>query len=408
MRIVHVMDHSLPGTDGYAIRAKYLLEAQAAAGHQVTVLTSPSQGAEAVEETLNGVTYRRSHFSPAQAAFVRRGAKHLVFGSAIQARLSRLLDESPTDIVHAHTPFTVARPALAEARRRGLPFVYEKRNLWEQSARARGKTSGRWPFFQIAQALDRSVTLKSDAVFTITEALRERTAAHGGDARRIFVVGNGVDTDSFHPVAPSAELRQKCLGDGSFVFGFVGSFFKFEGLPLLIEAFARVHATHPGARLVLVGNGEDFEPVRALVAERGLSQGVWLVGRVAHEQVMDFIAAMDVLVYPRLRSDLTDLISPLKPLEPMAMGRCVLGSDVGGIRELIRDGETGLLFKADSIESLVARMTTLLGGSVDSDALGQRARAHAVAHRQWHQMARAYDAGYQFACATRKLEAVPT
>ncbi len=397
MRIIHVMDHSLPGTDGYSIRAKYMLEAQAAAGHEVTVLTGPSQGTGATEEVIGEVQYRRSYYSPSQARFVRYGGKHLVFGRVVRQHLAQLLQAQRFDIVHAHTPFTVARPTLAEARRHGLPFVYEKRNLWEESARARGKLSGRWPFFQLAKAMDRAVTRSADAVCVITSALKQRTCDLGVSPEHIFVVGNGVDIQAFHPVAALPKLREQCLRGGDYVVGFIGSFFKFEGLPLLVEAFARLRPEFPGARLVLVGDGEDQAVLRERITELRLGDSVWLVGRVPHAHVESFYAAMDVLVYPRLRSDLTDMISPLKPLEPMAMARCVVGSDVGGIRELVQHGETGLLFRADSVDSLGEQLHALLSHNVDAVALGQRARERMVSNRQWRHMAEVYDLAYRHA-----------
>ncbi len=391
------MDHSLPQGDGYSIRAKYLLEAQAAAGHEVTVLTSPSQGAAAPDFESGGVTYRRSFYSAWQQKLVDRGAKHIIFGRAIGAGLARLLDAGSFELVHAHTPFTVARAALQAARRRKLPFIYEKRNLWEESAQARGKMSGRWPFYELARAMDLSVTRHADAVCTITEALKTNTISRGVAAERVFVVGNGVDTNAFTPRPAPPELRKQCARGAGLVIGFVGSFFSFEGLPLLVEAFSRLLPKFPEARLVLVGDGEDRPKLDRLVKELGLGESVWLVGRVPHDKVVDFYAAMDVLVYPRYHSKLTDMISPLKPLEPMAMARCIVASDVGGLRELIRDGDTGLLFAADSAASLQDRLDRLLSKQVDAAALGRNAREHVIAHRQWQHMARHYEDAYEHA-----------
>ena len=395
MKIVHVMHHSLPGSDGYAIRAKYLLEAQVALGHKVTVLTSPGQGVGATDAVLHGITYLRSHYAEWEQRGVPNPAKHLVIGRAIRRRLTRLLDETPHDIVQGHTPFTVALPAMQEAGRRRIPFVYEKRNLWEESARARGKAIGRWPWFQAAQAADRWVTMQSDAVCTITQALRDRTIAKGIPAERVFVVGNGVDVAAFTPRPASAELRARCAPGGGLVIGFIGSFFAYEGLPMLVAAMAALHPQYPQARLVLVGDGEDTPRLASLVREHGLQGVVCLTGRVPHDQVLEYYAIMDALVYPRLRSALTDLISPLKPLESMAMARCIIGSDAGGIRELIRDGETGLVFEAQSQSALEAKLELLLSGQLDAGALGERARSQVVAQRQWRHMAMAYEAAYR-------------
>jgi len=91
---------------------------------------------------------------------------------------------------------------------------------------------------------------------------------------------------------------------------------------------------------------------------------------------------------------LTQMISPLKPLEPMAMARCVLGSDVGGLRELIRDGETGLLFSAGSLTGLTEKLELLLSGRLNATAIGARARDYVIAHRQWRHMAEVYETAY--------------
>lgn len=397
MRIVHVMDHSLPKGDGYSIRAKYLLEAQVARGHEITVLTSPSQGPDAMDDVIGGVTYRRSHYSAFERRLVARGGKHMVFGRAVERVLGELLADDRFDLVHAHTPFTVGRVGLRVARKRGIPFIYEKRNLWEESARARGKLSGRWPWYSIAQALDRRVTREADAICTITHALRARTLKLGAGDDCVTVVGNGVDTDAFRPQPPPTEVRARCLAGGRFVIGFIGSFYSFEGLPMLVEACRTLCSRYPDLRLVLVGDGEDRARIAEMVARLNLERNVWMVGRVAHSQVLDFYSAMDILTYPRYPSALTEMISPLKPLEPMAMGKCVVGSDVGGIRELIRHNETGLLFRAGAIESLIEALDGLVSGRQDAHSLGSRARAYVVACRQWRHMAESYEIAYQHA-----------
>jgi PEP-CTERM/exosortase A-associated glycosyltransferase len=395
------MDHSIPSSDGYAIRAKYLLEAQAKAGNQVVALTSPTQGHDAKDVDDAGVQYRRTSYLPWEHVLSDHGLKHLVFGRAIRRGLSKQLESRRFDIVHAHTPFTVARAALQEARLSGLPFIYEKRNLWEESARARGKRSGKWPWFQVAQALDRWVTRRADAVCTITQALKDHTVKLGVSAEKIFVVGNGVDTEAFRPRKPPSELRAKCAGGGDFVIGFIGSFFSFEGLPLLLEAFSNLHSRFPGARLVLVGSGEDESVLARLVAKYALAESVWITGRVPHSAVIDFYAAMDVLIYPRYQSLLTDMVSPLKPLEPMAMARCVIGSDVGGLRELFNDQDNALLFQAGSRTDLEAKLEMVLSGQVNAARMGENARRYVLARRQWRQMAERYDEAYRYALRRR-------
>ncbi len=397
MKVLHVMDHSLPRGDGYSIRAKYLVEAQARAGDEVVVLTGPAHGPETAPEIIAGVRYERTWFSSLERAVARCGGKHLVFQSALARRIEEILAAGQFDLIHGHTPATVARPALAAARRYGLPFVYEKRNLWEESARVRGRLAGRWPFIAMARALDRRVTQQAGAVCAITRAYADLIARQGVAEDRIVIVGNGVDVGEFRPCPSDPALRERCLAGGDFVFGFVGSFFSFEGLPFLVSAFAQVARMHPGARLVLVGDGESSREVADLVTQRGLADKVWLTGRVPHTQVKSFYSAMDVLVYPRHRSLLTDVVSPLKPLEPMAMAKCVVGSNVGGLRDLIDHGRTGYLFEAESVSALADLLCQLASRKLDADAIGHEALAVVTQERQWKHMAGRYQQAYAVA-----------
>lgn len=395
MRVLHVMRESLPNIIGYTIRAKYLLEAQAGYGNEVHVLTSPDHGESLADEKIAGVTYHRSGYFPIEKLIARWGGKQLVFGRAITRRLRELILAMEFDVVHVHTPFTLALPVLAIAKRHSIPVVYEKRNLWEESAKARGKYSGRAPFYQLSQMIDRYATRSADAVCVITGSLKQHTVNMGVDQDKIIIVQNGVDIDKFGPKSPNEQLRNKCLNGGKVVIGFIGSFFKFEGLPLLVNAFAELAKRNNGIRLVLVGNGEDMPAVEQAIKEQNIEEKVLLTGRVSHDMVNEYYQAIDIFVYPRLLSTLTNLISPLKPLEPMAIGKVVIGSNVGGLRDLISNGSTGLIFKAGIKEDLVNKLAMVINGKVDCARLAAQARGYVCNHRQWKIIAKEYEVAYE-------------
>jgi glycosyltransferase involved in cell wall biosynthesis len=104
--------------------------------------------------------------------------------------------------------------------------------------------------------------------------------------------------------------------------------------------------------VLLLGGGPQDAELRALSTQLGLDQVVHFVGRVPHGDVARYCSAMDIMVFPRISRRLTELVTPLKPLESMAMGKLVAASDVGGHRELIRDGYNGHLFPAGSADAL--------------------------------------------------------
>lgn len=118
-------------------------------------------------------------------------------------------------------------------------------------------------------------------------------------------------------------------------------------------------------------------------------------GRVPHEQVQRYYSIIDVLVYPRLSMRLTDLVTPLKPLEAMAQGKLLAASDVGGHRELIRDGHNGVLFKTNDPRSLAEKVNALLQAPARWPALRQAGREYVETERNWVRSVAGYRPVYQ-------------
>jgi glycosyltransferase involved in cell wall biosynthesis len=116
---------------------------------------------------------------------------------------------------------------------------------------------------------------------------------------------------------------------------------------------------------------------------------------VPHNQVERYYALCEVMAYPRKRSRLTDLVTPLKPLEAMAQGRIVAASDVGGHRELITHGVTGALFPADDPAACAAALARLLSTRSGWPEMRDCARAHVAAHHDWARNVRRYRDVYQ-------------
>jgi glycosyltransferase involved in cell wall biosynthesis len=143
------------------------------------------------------------------------------------------------------------------------------------------------------------------------------------------------------------------------VLGFIGSFYEYEGLELLVKAMSALKNKCPDFHLLLVGGGQAENQLKAMASQLDLSDRVTFTGRVSHGEVMNYYSIIDLLVYPRLPMRLTELVTPLKPLEAMAMGKPCIASDVGGHKELIADQVDGLLFKAGNLDSLVALLKSV-------------------------------------------------
>jgi glycosyltransferase involved in cell wall biosynthesis len=231
-----------------------------------------------------------------------------------------------------------------------------------------------------------------------------RTGRARIDEAAIAVAPNAVDADRFREPAAKDQTLLADLGlSGRRLLGFIGSFYHYEGLDLLLDAMPAILARHPDAALLLVGGGPMEAALKAQVAALGLADAVRFTGRVPHDQVGRYYDLVDLLVFPRRRIRLTELVTPLKPVEAMAEGRLVVASDVGGHRELVEDGRTGHLFPADDVPALAAKVGDVLAAPEAQTAIRTAAREFVRSERVWPASAANYRALYERVLGRRAI-----
>jgi PEP-CTERM/exosortase A-associated glycosyltransferase len=384
MRILHILDHSIPLHSGYTFRTLAILKEQRVLGWETIHLTgSKQENCQVLEEDVDGWHFYRTPV--AQDAM----SKLPVFNqTAVIDGLTRRLDEVARivkpDILHAHSPVLNALPALRVGRRLGIPVVYEVRAFWEDAAVDHG-TSREWGIrYRITRGLESYALRRADAITTICEGLRGDILGRGIAAEKVTVIPNAVNIENFS----LGQLPDLCLArnlgiEGKLLLGFIGSFYAYEGLSILLRALPKMLLGNPDIRILLVGGGPQSEELRALAARLGIEDKVTFTGRVPHDQVQHYYNLIDILVYPRLQMRLTDLVTPLKPLEAMAQGRLIVASDVGGHLELIRDGETGILFRAGNPDALASKVLELLARPDLWSSLRAAARRFVETQRNW-------------------------
>ncbi len=389
LRVLHVLDHSLPLHSGYSFRTASILREQRALGWTTLHLTTPKQGhGPALAEEAGGWRFHRTPSEPGTG---------LIRQMQLTAkRLRELVLAEKPDLIHAHSPLLNALPSLWVGRRLRLPVVYEMRASWEDAAVDHGTTTEGSLRYRVSRALESFALARADQVTTICEGLRQDIAVRGIPNERITVIPNAVDAEAFQfGVAPDAALRERLGLGGATVLGFAGSFYGYEGLHLLLEAAARLLPTTPQLRVLLVGGGPQEEALKAQVQTLGLQQQVIFTGRVPHAEVQRYYELIDILAYPRLPIRLTELVTPLKPLEAMAQGRMFVASDVGGHRELVRHGETGHLFKAGDVDALVASISALLAERERWPQIAAQARRFVEQERTWARSVARYQEVYR-------------
>lgn len=393
-RILHILDHSIPLHSGYTFRSRAILREQRARGWDTLHLTGAKHfGASGPVEEVDGLRFYRT------AAGWLKGVPLLNQWDIVQGLAKRIIQiarEQHIDILHAHSPCLNGLAALLAGRRLGIPVVYEVRAFWEDAAVDHGTCrEGDWRY-RLTRFLETRVLKRAARVTCICEGLRAEILARGVAPERVTVIPNAVDIDHF-PVAGrrDAELEATLGLAGQRVLGFIGSFYGYEGLELLLDALPAIVKQAPDLRLLLVGGGLREAELKAKAVRLGLHDRLVFTGRVPHKDVPRYASLVDIFVFPRLSMRLTELVTPLKPLEAMAQGKLVLASDVGGHKELIQAGRTGALFRAGDPADLARAALALLADTAAWPHYAAAGRAYVEKERNWMSSVARYEGVYR-------------
>ncbi|AKU13578.1 glycosyltransferase family protein [Azoarcus sp. CIB] len=392
MKILHVFDHSIPLHSGYTFRSAAILREQRALGWETFHVTSPKQGVTAaLEEDVDGLRFFRTPPVSAATPVLRETA----LMRALRKRIVEVATTLRPDVIHAHSPVLNVLPALSAGRRLGIPVVYEIRAFWEDAAVDHGTAREQGLRYRMTHALETWALKRVDHVFTICEGLRSDIVGRGISAERVTVIPNAVDIESFQLSGePDAALKSRLGLEGKTVVGFVGSFYAYEGLDLLLEAVPALLQRLPDLRVLLVGGGPQEASLKARAERLGIADRVIFTGRVPHDEVSRYYDLIDLLAYPRHSMRLTELVTPLKPLEAMAQGRVFVASDVGGHKELVRDGVTGRLFRAGNPQALAEAVVDMLAKRGQWGDYRVAGRRFVESERNWRKSVGAYRVPY--------------
>ena len=389
LKILHVLNHSVPHLDGYSVRSMDILKFQIELGWYPYAVTSPKQ--EPVPtvdvETIGGIRYFRT--LPNANAFPRSNGLWFAF-QLMQKRIREIVSNEHPNVVHAHSPCTWGFAAARVARQCKLPFVYELRGIWEDSAVARGRLREKGLRYRLRRLLETFLARRADAVVTISAGLQREFTNRG--VKDVFVVPNGVDLVRFAQMG----TRPKPIEYDGVTISYIGSLCPWEGVEDLVRAAVFLKKSEFKVRVRIVGTGETEKLIAELIERLSLSDTVEMLGHVPHDQINEVYERSDVLVYPRRRSRITEVVTPLKPLEAMAQEKPIVISDVAGLTELI-DKKSALVFEAENASDLAEKCLQLVRSEDLRRELGTSARIHVQRHRNWADLIRIYSGVYDHA-----------
>lgn len=389
MSVVQIFDQTYPLVSGYSMRSHYITNSLHKLGVPLCVFSSPIFSYKQNAEMIHGVEHIRSVISGYEK--IRRFP--IYREAMIVQNIASTLENhwrKEFKAISAHSSVLNGLAALKVAKRHKVPLIYEIRALWEDAAVDQGKTKEGSLRYNLTRKIETDVIKKADKVTVICQGLKDDIVARGVPADKITIIENGVDVSSFSPQMPDMDIVKKYNLKGYKVIGFVGTFFEFEGLELLIKAAKEIIHKRKDVKFLFVGGGLEEAKLKKMVEEAELNHYIIFSGRVKHEDVQKFYSVIDICVYPRISLRITELVTPLKPLEAMALEKIVIGSNVGGIKELVRDGYNGLLFKAGDVSDLAEKCIYALDNFEQMRKIAREGRNYVIRERDWTEICEKY------------------
>jgi glycosyltransferase involved in cell wall biosynthesis len=397
-RVLHLVNDALPATSaGYTIRTHEIALAQRKDGldpHVVTRSGYPvTQGLIDGRRLvmLDGIPYHRllPWYQPTRAdKAADRGLRQA-------AQLTRQLRPA---VLHAASNYANARIALALGERYGLPVVYEVRGFWEDTWLSRHPDAAELAHSELYRRnrdLETRSMLAADLVVTLGQAMREEIVARGVPAEKVLIVPNAVSGEFLKPLPDATALRAALgIGPDDHVVGVVSSLVPHEGTGTLLEAVKRLRERGLPVRALIVGDGPERAALQRQAAALGLDEAAIFTGRVPAAKVREYHALLDVFVVPRTPDRVCQLVTPLKPVEAMASGLCVVTSDVRALAEIIKPDVTGVLTTPQDPMALADSLELLVCSPDIRRKLGDNAREWVARDRTWAHNAARYREAY--------------
>ncbi|WP_240779190.1 glycosyltransferase family 4 protein [Nonomuraea zeae] len=397
-RVLHLVTNALPYTQaGYTVRTHRIVSSQKAAGLDPHVATSWGwpmlQGhADAPPfEEIDGIPYYRllpdGH---GEMPFEMRG--RMIKGADA---VTKLVTQLKPQVLHAATDHRNGSVAHAVRDRTGTPFVYEVRGFLEETWASRDPARVGSQRHLLQREREAFLMNEADAVVTLAETMATEIVERGVPRERIHLAPNAVDDALLTAHYDGAAFRDAYgIAPGEIVVGSVSSIVAYEGFATLLRAAALLRDQSAPVRVLIVGDGAERENLLEIVEELGLTDAI-LPGRVGPDEALQAQDAIDIFVCPREDLRVCRLVTPLKPVEAMALGKPVVLSDLPALSELVGSDGAGLLVPAGDPAELAEALAGLKEDPARRSEMGEAGRAEVAAKRTWSRVAETYQALYR-------------
>lgn len=397
MRILFFSHYYPPEVNAPASRTAEHCRLWAAAGHEVTVVTSAPNHPRGVvypgyrnrllqREVRDGVNVVRVWtFLAANEGFARRALNYVSFLVSATLALPRL---PRADVCVSTSPqFFCGLTGLIAATVFRVPWVLEIRDLWPESIVTVGamrKGLGT----RVLEALERLAYRRADRIVAVTDSFVAHIAERGGNGEKIDVIKNGVDLGLFRRAGDGEGVKERFGLGGRLVAAYVGTHGMAHHLDTVLDA-ADLLRGDPRIGFLLVGDGAERQRLAERAEQMGLAN-VRIVGQLPKEDMPSVWAATDVSLILLRKSDTFTKVLPSKMFEAMAMECPIVLGVAGEARQLLEEAAAGIAITPQSAPELVAAVIRLAGEPALRQRLGRQGLAHVRAHFDRTKLAAAY------------------
>lgn len=397
MNILHVIETYLPVIAGYTIRTKYIIENQKRIGLNPIVLISALGPKSGISEEVDGIKYiwasKNISYSNNR---MKKPLQWLYVDEILKRDLYMACEKYRPDIIHAHS-FPPLRKSVSKiCQKLNVPYVFEMRSILEEGGIGSGNFGRSSLKYKLIRYYADYNLNYSDFVVTISETLKSEIIKRGISESRVTVVPNAVDSDFFLPhCLKDSQIVNAYSLKNSFIWGYIGTFSKYEGLEHLIQAMPKILFEVENAKLVFIGSGSSLPDLKRLSLDLGVEDSVIFMGKIPFEEIRRCYSIFDLMAIPRKDTVLCNIVSPLKPLEIMSQEIPIMASNLEVIKEIIRDGGTGILVEPENSEEIARNVIMLARDKNYAKSLGKNARKWVIENRNWNIVINRYRSVYE-------------
>lgn len=396
---VYFLHSSLPYfSGGYATRAHGLARSLIKNGLDVRAYTRPNfpydvkkdLKTDSITAQIDGIAY---HKTSCESVRIRDEATYMK--DCVEVFDEVLKYEQP-DYVHGRSTYQISLPGLIAAKKNGLPFVYEVSGLWEIVHESRDTAPQRKHETEKIRNFETMVAKQADLVFTLTGAMKAELISRGVEEEKIIILPNCTNPEDFSPSDKSQVLLDELgIDKDTAIIGYIGSFQDYEGLDDLILACELMNQRDPSVdfKILLVGDGPYFNKILELAEASSIRDKILLTGRVPHSLAAEYYSIVDIAAFPRKSWPVCEMVSPMKPLEALAMEKAVLVSSVQALAEMVVHEQTGMVFEKGSLDSLADNLLYLIANPERRISMGAKARDWVIEHRTWNAISQRFLTG---------------